>query len=107
MRYKSIILILLILAAVHFVTGPVLSNLYNKNGEKWLGAPTSVRKVSFDLLNCMVTVKGLKVSGPDKTDLIELDGAIIDFKPLPLLSKKIRITELSVRTRTIVLRLEI
>jgi hypothetical protein len=97
MRVKVLIFILLIFAAAHFVAGPVLCNLYNKNAGKLIGFPTSVQKVSVDLLNRMITLKDLTVSsGPQKEgDLITVDTAVISFDLIPLLSRKIRIDELS------------
>jgi len=97
MRYKVLIVIFLILAALHFATGPVLCTLYNKNAGGIIGFPTSVKKISVDLFNRMITLKDITVSSgaQQSGDLITIDTAVISFDLIPLLSRRIRIDELS------------
>ncbi|HRZ86439.1 MAG TPA: hypothetical protein P5287_01345 [bacterium] len=97
MRYKSLIAILLVFAALHFVAGPMLCNGYNTYAPQALGLRTSAGKISVDLLNRMITVTDFSLADPrdQSVNLIAAKTLMIHFRAIPLLSRKIRIREIS------------
>ncbi|MFH1199380.1 MAG: AsmA family protein [Candidatus Omnitrophota bacterium] len=103
LNFRNIIIILVILAILHFGTGfflsPMLSNYVIGKINKYSGLKISIEKVNIWPLTLSVGLSNLKIFDPDEQTkrIAQIKSASLHISPLGLLSKRIVLSSIKIK----------
>ncbi|MFN3966148.1 MAG: hypothetical protein ACK4JE_00400, partial [Endomicrobiia bacterium] len=101
-RWKAVIPLLVFIAGTTifcvFFLDTIIKNTFISIGESIFSAKVEIAKLKTKFKNMSIEIKGIQVA--DKSDpwknLFEIDSVKFGIQPIPLLSKKVIIDEMSV-----------